>query len=279
VPAAVERLHGDRDAGAAGLQALTGRSWDACVDVSGYTARQVRASAELLRGRVKHYLFVSTMSVYGDTKERPVSETCPRLEPVGEDMTEVNGDTYGPLKVTCEDIVQSIYGERCAFLRPQIVAGPYDHTGRYGYWAQRAGQAGPMLAPGDGTDHVQVIDVRDLARFAVTVVEQGLSGAFNVAGPRVTWKAFMELLGAREVVWVSAKILEAMEGELPLYRPEYGTYSGLMDASNERARAAGLRLTQPEETLRAVRADLAGRKLTPTFTREREAELIGMARR
>ena len=61
LPAAVERLRGDRDEGAAGLQALTDRSWDACVDVNGYTARQVRASAELLRGQVKHYLFISTM--------------------------------------------------------------------------------------------------------------------------------------------------------------------------------------------------------------------------
>src|SRR5258707_984605 len=79
--AAVERLRGDRDEGAAGLTALAGRSWDACVDVSGYTARQVRTSAELLRGRVKRYVFVSTMSVYGDAQGRPISETHPRLEP------------------------------------------------------------------------------------------------------------------------------------------------------------------------------------------------------
>ncbi|MDR3456956.1 MAG: NAD-dependent epimerase/dehydratase family protein [Verrucomicrobiae bacterium] len=281
LPAAVERLRGDRDEGAAGLQALTGRSWDACVDVSGYTARQVRASAEFLQGKVKHYVFVSTMSVYGDAQERPVRETHPRLPPAEEHVLDVNGETYGPLKVMCENIIQSIYGDGCAFLRPQIVAGPHDHTGRYGHWVQRAGQAGAMLAPGDGTDHVQVIDVRDLARFTVTVIEQRLNGAFNMAGPRMTWAEFMKLLGARDVVWAGAKIMEAAgvgERELPLYRPERGTYGGLMDASNERARAAGLVLTSPEETLRAVRADLAGRNVALLFPREREAEILGIAR-
>jgi len=48
LPAHVERLRGDRDQGAAGLASLAGRSWDVCVDVSGYTPRQVRPSAEKL---------------------------------------------------------------------------------------------------------------------------------------------------------------------------------------------------------------------------------------
>ena len=52
LPAQVERLRGDRDEGALGLEALTGGSWDVCVDVSGYTPRQVRPSAESLRAIV-----------------------------------------------------------------------------------------------------------------------------------------------------------------------------------------------------------------------------------
>ena len=52
LPPEVERLRGDRDGGPAGLQALSDRTWDACIDVSGYTPRQVRPSAELLRIRV-----------------------------------------------------------------------------------------------------------------------------------------------------------------------------------------------------------------------------------
>ncbi len=37
-------------------------------------------------------------------------ETYPLLPPAGEDVTEINSsETYGALKVTCENIVQKIY--------------------------------------------------------------------------------------------------------------------------------------------------------------------------
>src|SRR5262245_28772820 len=66
LPRSVKQLRGDRDQGAAGLAMLEGRAWDACIDVSGYTPRQVRPSAEMLTTRVKRYVFVSAVSVYGD---------------------------------------------------------------------------------------------------------------------------------------------------------------------------------------------------------------------
>ena len=281
LPPEVERLRGDRDRGASGLDPLRGRAWDACVDVSGYTPRQVRPSAELLRGSVKRYVFVSAVAVYGDPKERPVGEHHSRLPPAGEDVTEVEGEMYGRLKVTCENVVQQVYADRCALLRPQIVVGPYDPSGRYTYWVQRAGEGGEMLAPGDGSDHLQVIDARDLARFVRRVIENELSGEFNLAGPRFTWAEFMRMLKAKNITWVSAEIVRAAgvtEFELPLFRPERGPKSGLMDVSNERARAAGFTLTDAEATLREVQRCVHGRRLTPTFSAEREAELIKASR-
>jgi len=209
LPVEVERLRGDRDEGASGLTALQSRSWDVCVDVSGYTTRQVRPSAEMLRESVKRYVFVSAVSVYGDPQQRPVLEMHPRVQPAGEEVTEVIGELYGRLKVTCEDIIQQIYADRSTLLRPQIVVGPHDPSGRYAYWVHRARQDGEMLAPGDGSDHLQVIDVRDLARFVWLVIENDLGGAFNLAGPRFTWAEFMRLLGAKNIVWVPAEIIKA----------------------------------------------------------------------
>jgi 2'-hydroxyisoflavone reductase len=281
LPPEVERLRGDRDAGPAGLGALAGRTWDACIDVSGYTPRQVRASAELLRDGVKQYLYVSAVSAYGDPDERPVLETHPLLPPAAEDVTDVNGETYGPLKVACEQIVQEIYASRCTILRPQVVVGPHDPSGRYTYWVQRAMQGGEMLAPGDGSDHLQVIDVRDVARFVRTATQERVTGVFNLAGPRITWAAFIELLGASVPVWVPAPILLAAGLtflELPLYRPERGARASLMDVSSDRARAAGLTLTAPEVTLRDTRAWVQGRQLTAGLPPEREAALIRLAR-
>lgn len=226
-------------------------------------------------------MFISSVSVYGDTQHRPVLETDPLLPAAAEDVTEISGETYGPLKVTCEGIVQEIYGPRSTILRPQIVAGPHDHTGRYPYWVNRAVQGGEMLAPGDGSDHLQVIDVRDLARFTVRVIEGALGGVFNLVGPRLSWSVFMQVLGAEQVTWVSTQILEAQgvtSQELPLFRPEHGPLSSLMDVSPDRILAAGLTLTDPAVTVRDTRAWSEGAHLTPAFIPEREAAVLSAAR-
>lgn len=280
LPPRVERLRGDRDAADAGLTALGGRTWDACVDVSGYTPRQVRPSAEALSGIVGRYVFISTGSVYGDAKKRPVTEDNPTMTPAAEEVTVIDGDTYGPLKVTCENIIRDIYGDKATILRPQIVAGPHDPSGRFTYWVKRASLGGTMLAPGDGSDHVQVIDGRDLARFTRKALEEAIAGTFNMAGHRVTWKDFMTALGTKDPVWVPKELLEGVDSsELPLYRPERGTYAGLMDVDNAKARAAGLRLTDLEVTVQDTRDWLSGVDLPLSLSAQREAELIEKSRR
>ena len=281
LPAGVERLRGDRDQGAEGLQALAGRRWDACIDVSGYTPRQVLASAGALYAHIARYVYVSTVMVYGDPAQRPVTEDQPRVAPAGHEVSEIDGHTYGPLKVACEDIVRQRFHERATLLRPQVVVGPHDPSDRYSHWVQRAALPGPMLAPGDGSDHLQVIDVRDLARFVRSVVERGLAGAFNLAGPRICWRKFIALLAPTDPVWVPADLLREARlhfSELPLYRPEHGERSSLMHIDASRALAAGLRLTSPADTLHAVRASLAGREPHLALPPEREAALIAAAR-
>src|SRR5688572_10584302 len=74
----VERRYGNRDpekhsddkdpASPKGLEQLKEGEWDAVVDTSGYVPRIVKASAELLAPRVKHYIFISSLSAYADNK-------------------------------------------------------------------------------------------------------------------------------------------------------------------------------------------------------------------
>jgi 2'-hydroxyisoflavone reductase len=278
---AVERLHADRDRGAAVLEALAGRQWQACVDISGLTPRQVRPVVDALHAHIDRYVYVSAVSVYGDPTERPVRETQPRLPPAADNVVTVDGRTYGPLKVACEDIVLQRLGERATVLRPQVVVGPHDPSGRYAHWVQRARLPGPMLAPGNGRDHLQVIDVRDLARFVASLLASGTGGCFNVAGPRITWHEFIALLAPAQVEWVPAQLLQAAGldfNDLPLYRTEPGARSSLMDIDAGRALAAGLRLTPPAQTLRDVQAWLRGEAPRLALGADVEARLIAQAR-
>ena len=41
-------------------------------------------------------------------------------------------------------------------IRPTLIVGPGDDTDRFTYWPVRLSRGGDVLAPGDGSDAVQV---------------------------------------------------------------------------------------------------------------------------
>src|SRR6266508_1672671 len=65
----LETVVGDRSTD---LSALHGRTFDAVVDVAGYTPEVVERSARALVDNVDRYVFVSTVSVYADHSVRQV---------------------------------------------------------------------------------------------------------------------------------------------------------------------------------------------------------------
>ena len=79
---------------------------------------------------------------------------------------------YGALKALCEAEVEHVFGERALIVRPGLIVGPHDPTGRFTYWAPRLGRGGEILAPGPRPRHAQFIDVRDLAEWMLEAVEQ-----------------------------------------------------------------------------------------------------------
>jgi 2'-hydroxyisoflavone reductase len=135
----IERLRGDRDGD---LSALDGLAFDAVVDTSGYVPRIVARTIDAL-GDVGHYTFVSSISVYADLSTPP-TESSPVREL--ERPTEEWQEAYGELKADCEDVVR----ERIAdpfILRPGLIVGPWDPTGRFTYWPERIATGGDVLAP------------------------------------------------------------------------------------------------------------------------------------
>ena len=140
----VEKLRGDRDGD---LGALEGREWDAVIDPSGYVPRVVRASAELLRGSVGHYLFVSSASVYAEPYEAGFDESAPTQELEDPASEEIMRD-YGALKAACERVVEEVFPDAHTNVRAGLIVGPTDPTGRYTYWPLRVSLGGEMLAPG-----------------------------------------------------------------------------------------------------------------------------------
>lgn len=273
-----ERLRGDRDGD---LSVLAGRSWDAVVDPSGYVPRVVRASADLLRDSGL-YCFVSSISVY-ESLSGGVDESAPTATLGDEPADELRDDysNYGALKALCEDAVRELFGDRALIVRPGLIVGPHDPTGRFSYWPHRIARGGDVIAPGPPERTVQFIDVRDLASWMLDLCERKQSGTYNATSEGVAWRELVEACarasGSRAaLVWMPDDFLagegvgEWMELPLWLHDPES---VGMHQASVARAVAAGLSFRPLEETVRATlehASTVDGVGLTP----DRERELL-----
>jgi len=292
----LETLLGDRDPlKAPGLDALKDRQWDAVIDTSGYVPRVVKASAELLAPAVKQYVFISTISVFGDTSKAGMAEDGP-LATVPDETSEDVQQYYGALKALCEKAAEAAMPGKVANVRPGLIVGPGDRSDRYTYWPVRVARGGEVLAPGDGSDPIQYIDVRDLAQWVVHLVEARTMGVFNATGPadKLTMKAFLDACQAgcgkdgkpadASFTWVDTAFLE-QEGvsawqDLPVWVPAQGDSAGFATIDCRKAIAAGLKFRPPVETARDTLAwwqqqpDERRAKLRGGLTAEREAEVL-----
>jgi nucleoside-diphosphate-sugar epimerase len=169
------KVIGDRDPDKGqGLKGLAEGEWDVVFDDNGYYPRHVKASAELLAGRVQHYIYVSSISAYasfgtsGQDEDAPLAELAdPTVETMGAAY-----ENYGGLKVACERAAQAAYPQGATIVRPGYIVGPGDPTDRFTYWPVRIDRGGDALIPGTKADPVQVIDVRDLAEWMVLLAER-----------------------------------------------------------------------------------------------------------
>jgi 2'-hydroxyisoflavone reductase len=260
----LEKLEGNRDPRLDnGLGALEGRSWDAVIDTSGYVPRHVQASASLLAGAVRQYMFISTASVYQMPSMGRLDENAPLMTMADETVEDVRDDTYGPLKVLCEAAAQAAMPGRCAIIRPGLIVGPRDHSDRFTYWPVRIAAGGDVLAPGDGRDPVQLIDVRDLADFCIHGVETGANGAFNAVGPECDMAMAEMLHGCKAVTggcvsftWAPASFLVAQGvsewTDMPLWVRPGSEAAGMNAVDNRRALRRGLVIRPFAETVRAT---------------------------
>lgn len=279
----VPRLLGDRSRG--DYASLAGESWDAVVDVPTDQPRWVAEATRALAGSVGHYTFVSSVSVYADLsssgldEEAPVA-TCP-------DGELARPEFYGARKARCEEIVRSAFPDGSLVVRPGLVVGPHDPSDRFTYWPRRLARGGSFLAPGDGTSRTQFVDVRDLARWILELVEARVLGTFHATGPEAPltlgefFSRALVALGARaEPTWIPEESMERLGvapwTDLPAFVPR--AMQGMLSLDPSRALAAGLRLRPLEETVRDTLAWDLSRPPPPSYqaglTPSREASLL-----
>jgi 2'-hydroxyisoflavone reductase len=298
-PGPVEELLGDRNGD---LKSLEGRDWDVCIDNPTTLPVWVRDAARVLKGHVGQYVFISTISAYA-ANDQPADETAPLAayggaDPMAETIDTLRADPklYGPLKAASEREALAQYGEAATtIVRPGLIVGPGDETDRFTYWPVRLSRGGDILAPGDGGDPVQFIDVRDLDEWIIRLAENRVTGVFNALGPAFPITMRDMLAGIAQgikvdpkLVWAPADFLKANNvsawRDMPVWIPGEGRTFGFHRRDIRRAIGAGLTYRALPQTaadtlawFRTLPSERQA-KLRAGIAPEREAELLAKLR-
>jgi 2'-hydroxyisoflavone reductase len=292
LPAEVEQLVGDRNGK---LDALKNRQWHVVIDNPTTLPAWVRDAAQILKGNVDRYVFISTISVYGEVKtsvdENAPTEKYQGADPYKETLEAMRASgykTYGPLKALSEKEAEKWFPGETLIIRPGLIVGPRDETDRFTYWPVRIDRGGEVLAPGNPDDPVQFIDARDLAEWTVRTVENGETGIYNATGPAKPLGIGGMLDGIKAAekansnfIWVSEEFLTQQKVEpwsdMPVWT---GKESGLARTNITRALAKGLTFRPLADTARDTLAWFKSlpqdrqSKLRAGLTPDREAEVL-----
>ena len=264
---------------------ITEAAYDAVVDVAripSWVRRGVAAWPDA------HWVFVSTVNVYSDESTpggRP--SLLPLREPQPEDVDlAVEPEAYGPMKVACEQIVRD-GAASWTVIRPGLIVGPGDPSGRFTYWPVRLAEGGETLAGGHPGSATQVIDVRDLAAWIVTCAERRTAGDYDGVGEVVgmgdllarvahgvgstatlTWVSQEHLLEQGVAMWMGPD-------SLPLWLPQ-PEYAGHGSHDPAPSLEAGLVLRPVADTARDTLAWVRSSDAAPVsgMSRERESAVL-----
>jgi nucleoside-diphosphate-sugar epimerase len=195
LPPEVEALVADARDPESLRSALDGRTFDVVADFRAFTASEVRTRLELLRGRVGHYVFISSATVYQKPPTHlPVVESAPRGSP---------GWSYADDKIAAEDVLTAAHRDErypITIVRPSHT---YDERTPpvYAGWTQidRMRRGRPVIVHGDGTSLWTITHSRDFAVGFVGLLgdPRAFGHAFHITSDEVfPWNQIYEILGA-----------------------------------------------------------------------------------
>ncbi|MFK7905296.1 MAG: NAD-dependent epimerase/dehydratase family protein [Chitinophagales bacterium] len=187
------------------IEQLKEGDWDVVIDVSSYHPEPLQRAVDILKNKVKRYVYISTISVYDDEacQNQLITEATKLKSYTEEDKTAENitGQNYGPKKVACEEILQNTPELDSIILRPSVVYGKYDPFDRHYYWLYRIQHQDKILLPENGKARLTFTFVDDLVKSVIAAIEvEKHREIYNITTHPV--------LSLKEITAAMAKVLE-----------------------------------------------------------------------
>jgi len=230
LPEQVERLHGDRTKKSQLARAIEGKTFDMVIDNALYKQEEAEDITALLKGRVGHYVFLSSGQVYlvREGAARPFKEDDyeGRVMPAPKPNTYGYEEwLYGMDKRRVEDTLSRAFETNhfpYTSLRLPMVNSERDHFNRLYNYILRVADGSPILAPSTPNYPLRHIYSGDVIRAILLLLEtgKGKGRVYNISQDEtLTLEEFLALIGdimktKTQVVRLKRDLLEA-NGFLP----------------------------------------------------------------
>lgn len=237
LPFGIERVYADRTNHEQMRDVLGSVDVDAIIDVSAYLPEDVELMVDIFRGRIAHYIFVSSTVIYAASDHYPVTENHPVERGPAQ-------NPYGRNKLLCEDILLREWRENqfpCSIVPFSMVMGAGNILpDREQRMFQRILRDRPILIPGNGRTLQQVGHADDQARAMRMMLCQPVTFGqrYNLTGGDYFSQegyvdTFASILGREvEKVFIPAALMERLwTGELLVKLPQTESKADIRAAS------------------------------------------------
>ena len=275
LPDAVKTISTDRFGD---LSELKDVHFDWIFDTCAFEPKAVSRLLETVGASCQRYVLISSISAYDTFSQPNLNESDPVPDATADDLALANslsdeargsalsyGESYGRLKRACEQTAEQILGDRATVLRVGLLIGAGDYTDRLTWWVRRLDEARGdrkrVPAPAPYERLVQMIDVFDVADFALKCAQSKLHGVWNVTGRPQPLSEVLEAIievssSEAELVWVSEKsILKARISpwtDIPLMAPAIPEFRYFLEVSTQKAEEHGLVCRPLNQTLNGL---------------------------
>jgi nucleoside-diphosphate-sugar epimerase len=220
VPANLHTINGDIRSLSSARAAIGDLTFDAVVNWIAFTPEHIKTDMELLRGRTKQYVFISSASAYQKPASAlPITESTVLANPFWE---------YSRNKIACEEMLVRAYREEgfpYTIIRPSHT---YDRTMlpfNGGYTAVARMRAGkPVVVHGDGTSLWVLTHHRDFAKGFVPLLgnNHAIGDAIHITSDELlSWNQIYQICAEAAGV-PNPKLVHVPSDVINTYDPAWG---------------------------------------------------------
>jgi nucleoside-diphosphate-sugar epimerase len=231
----VTELHGDRTDSTSIKDNIPALEWDTLIDFCGYTLDDIKTVITSVPGNLKHYIFISSTSVYDHDSLLPMRETTRTIDAPQPEL----GDyaEYGLNKIQAEKVLEQACGQRSiswTILRPSIIYGRFNYAPREEYFFDLMDEEAPIILPEKNLALFTFIFVEDLAKIIIQCIgnKRVFNQVFNtVSHEYISYQTYLETLeqiAQKKINTITMSVAEIIKQKIPLPFPidQHQIYSG-----------------------------------------------------